>query len=391
MRNLSKKERVGLQEDIYSLLIVLLQDKISMVNYPLMKKKGLISFHSITGLFAGIFIVIISLSGALLTFHSEIDAWQQPKVGLMDKYKKTITVDSCYGIIKQLYPEATISSCNLPGGPAAAFSFFIYDSSFNNGSTAEEIFIHPQTGSIIGKRGGSNDMKHNFMSWLSVLHSSFHAGKTGEWLLGFFAIVFLISIISGIILYRKNIISVLFFKSTVWKKNNLHQIIGTWALLFNLLMGITGFWMQRYVFKKEFYQGSEWVNTIKPSPVLLYHFDSAYKQLQKSKPDFTGYVVYFPQSKAGKTTIYGSNSTNSFIHSKKLADVISLDSAGGIFKTRLVNENTTGDYYDIVNSQLHMGKYGGWPVKIIYALFGLTSGLLSITGFLLWYNKKRSN
>ena len=46
-------------------------------------------------------------------------------------------------------------------------------------------------------------------------------------LLGFFAIIFLLSIITGIILYRKNIVAVLLFKKTVWKKNNLHQIIGT--------------------------------------------------------------------------------------------------------------------------------------------------------------------
>ena len=147
-----------------------------------------------------------------------------------------------------------------------------------------QVFLHPQTGEILKTRGGSDDVQHNFMSWLSEFHSSFHAGKTGEWLLGFFAIVFLLSIITGIILYRKNIMAVLLFKRAVWKKNNLHQIIGTWALLFNLMIGVTGFWMQRYVFKKEFYQSYDWVNTIKPSPNLSFNFDSAYNSFKNSTP-----------------------------------------------------------------------------------------------------------
>jgi len=312
-------------------------------------------------------------------------------VGLTKVSQKVLTVDGCFTIVQKQYPHALISSCNLPQNEQQLFSFTIYDSSYRLGTKAFQIFLHPKTGHIEMVRGGSEDAKHNFMSWLAAFHSSFHAGKTGEWLLGFFAILFFISIVTGLLLYRHNIVAVLLFKTSVWKKNNLHQIIGTWALLFNLMISITGFWMQRYVFKKEFYQSNDWVNTIKASPALSFNFDTAYHNLQKDHPDFTGYVVYFAQSKKGKTAIYGSNSTNAFIHSKKFADVISLDSSGAVFKTRFVNENSTGDYYDIVNSQLHMGRYGGWPIKILYSFFGLSSGILSITGFLLWKKRRRKN
>lgn len=369
-----------------------MQDTPTVVKLQLMKKQRLITLHSTTGLIAGIFILALSFSGALLMFHDQIDNFQKPLIEESQLSQKTLSVDSCYKIVQHKYPHAVISSCNLPENEAATFSFSLYDSSYLQGTKAMQLFIHPKSGFILKSRGGSEDVQHNFMSWLAAFHSSFHAGKTGEWLLGFFAIIFFISIVTGIILYRKNILAVLTFKSAIWKKNNLHQIIGVWALLFNLMICITGFWMQRYVFKKSFYQSYDWVNTIKASPALSFSFDSAYTQLKNTHSDFTGYVIYFAQSKSGKTNIYGSNSTNAFIHSKKFADVITLDSAGGVFKTRLVNENSAADYYDIVNSQLHMGKYGGWPIKIIYSFFGLSSGILSITGFLLWRKrKKRSN
>lgn len=353
-----------------------------------MKKKKLFTIHAVSGLVSGFVILALSLSGALLVFHDNLDAFQQPKVGYTGADKKIITTDSAYRVIQQQYQSAQISSCRLPENNTQPVSFFIYDPSYKNGTVTREIFIHPQTGTVLGARGGSDDFKNNFMSWLAAFHSSFHAGKTGEWLLGFFAVVFLISIITGIILYRNKCIAVLLFKKTVWNKNNLHQVIGTWALLFNLMMGITGFWMQRYVFKKEFYKSYDWVNTVKPSPGLFFNFDTAYKAVQKKYPYFTGYVIYFSQSKKGTTAIYGSNSTNAYIHSKKFADVIFLDSTGNISKTRFINDISGEDRYDIINSQLHMGKYGGVGIKIIYALLGLSSAILSITGFLLWRRRK---
>jgi len=354
-----------------------------------MKKQGLISVHSILGLFIGIFILLLSLSGTLLIFREGLDTFQKPILFPTKVAKKILTVDSCYQLVQKKYPHAVISSCAVAENEYQLFSFSIYDSSYQNGTKALQLFLHPQTGTILKSRGGSEDIQHNFMSWLAAFHSSFHAGKTGEWLLGFFAIIFLLSIITGIILYRKNIVAVLFFKRTVWKKNNLHQLIGTWALLFNLMIGVTGFWMQRYVFKKEFYQSNDWVNTINPSPNLFFNFDSAYKNLQKQHPNFTGYVIYFAQTTKGKTAIYGSNKTNAYIHSKKFADVIALDSTGTIAKTRFVNEISADDRYDIINSQLHMGKYGGVGIKIIYGLFGLSSALLSVTGFILWFRRRK--
>ncbi len=351
-----------------------------------MKKSFLFRIHSTVGLVSGLFILLMSLSGAALVFHDELDSLQQPKVNSASG--EHISVDSAYHIIQKQYPHAQISNCAVPENNSKPFSFFIYDSSYRHGEKAMEVFLHPQTGAVLKSRGGSDDAGNNFMSWVSKFHNSFHLGKTGEWLLGFFALIFLLSMITGLVLFRKNIAAVLLFRRSAYSNKNLHQLVGVYALIFNLMIAVTGFWMQRYVFKKEFYSSENYTPVLKTSPALFFKFDSAYSELQKQYPGFTGYVIYFAQSQKGKTAIYGSRSSNSFIHSKKFADVILLDSVGSIAKTRFVNEISPDDRYDIINSQLHMGKYGGTPGKIIYCLFGLAGGLLSITGFLLWRRRK---
>jgi len=356
-----------------------------------MKKGFFYTIHSVAGLLSGIFILLMSLSGAALVFHEELDSLQYPSVTVL-RNDSILSPGNCFDRLQKHYPHAQISSCHIAENKTQPFIFSVYDSSYKNGAASMQVFLHPQTGEVLQTRGGSKDITHNFMSWLSAFHNSFHLQKKGEWLLGFFGVVFLISIVTGIIMYRKKILPVILCRRTVFTKTNLHQLIGVYALLFNLMIGITGVWMQRYVFKKEFYAAQKaYTPILKPSPPLFFKLDSALGVAKEKHPDYTGYVIYFAQSKRGKTAVYGSRKTNSFIHSKKFADGIFLDSAGNIAKTAFVNEIDADSRYDIINSQIHFGKYGGLPVKIMYCFSGLTGAALSITGFMLWLTGRRRN
>jgi uncharacterized iron-regulated membrane protein len=354
-----------------------------------MRKSLFFSIHSFAGLLSGLFIFLMSLSGAALVFHEELDSLQYPAI-TVNENKPLLAVDSCYRSLQKKYPHVQVSSCNMAEDLRHPFIFSVYDTSFKDGKQAMQVFLHPQTAEVLRIRGGGKDIKKNFMSWLSVFHNSFHLKKKGEWLLGFFAVVFVISILTGMILYRRNIVAVFLFRKRMFRKANLHQLIGVYALVFNLMIGVTGYWMQRYVFKKEFYQTQQpYTPVIKPSPALFFNVDSALHGVKKQYPAFTGYIIYFAPTPSRKTAVYGSQSTNSFVHSKKFADVIYLDSVGGIAKTAFVKEIEPANRYDIINAQVHYGRFGGWPVKLLYSVFGLTGGLLSITGFLLWIRRRK--
>ncbi len=355
-----------------------------------MNRKGILfCLHSWTGLVTGIFIVVMSVSGSLLVFHEELDRLQYPTVYTVNE-QPLLSVDSSYSILQKQYPKARISNVHLAETVRQPYIFSITDSSYQGGKASLQVFLHPQTGEILATRGGSSDARHNVMSWLSALHNSFHLQKKGEWLLGFLGVLFLLNIVSGTILYRKKIIPVLLFRKHLFTKKNIHQLIGVYALLFNLVIGITGVWMQRYVFKESFYaKQTDFTMSVKPSPPLYFHFDSSLLAAKTQYPEFTGYVVYFAQSASGKTAVYGSRSTNSLIHSRKFADVLFLDSTGAVAKTAFVDEIDKDSRYDIINSQVHFGKYGGLPVKIAYALLGLSGAILGCTGISQWLQRKK--
>lgn len=354
-----------------------------------MKKSFVFTIHSIAGLISGLFILLMSLSGAALVFHEELDSLQHPRV-IQQGNSPVLSIDSCYHSLQKQFPHAQISNVNLAESIHQPFIFVTHDSSYSQGKETMQVFMHPQTGKILAIRGGSKDITGNFMSWLTTFHNSFHWKKKGEWLLGVLSVIYLISIITGIILYRKKIRYVLLFKKGIFGRNNLHQVIGVYALLFNLMIAGTGFWMQRYVFKKEFYATQKpYTPVFKASPSLFFSLDSALQQAKKQYPDYTAYIIYFAAAKQNNTAVYGSRSGNAFIHSKKFSDVLFLDSTGAIAKTAFVNDIIYENRRDIINAQVHYGRYGGLPVKILYSLFGLTGGALSITGFLFWIKRRK--
>ena len=285
-----------------------------------MKKEFLFTVHSVAGLFSGVFILIMSLSGAMLVFHEELDGLQYPEVRAESKLG-LLSLDSCHHLIQKKYPGGRINSLTQAENPTKPHVFSINDSSYTYGTQSMQVFVHPQTGEILKIRGSG--ITQNFMRWIAGLHNSFQFEKTGELLLGIFGSVFLISIISGAVIYRNKIADVLLFKKRVFKKSNLHQIVGVYALVFNLLISITGVWMQRYVFTKEFYaEKMPGRYSLNKTPPIRFSIDTALVCIKKKYPEFIGSVIYFSQSRGGRMAIYGSRTSNHFIHSKKLADVV---------------------------------------------------------------------
>ena len=139
-----------------------------------MNKGLLFKLHMFTGLVSGVFIFIICLSGSLLVFHANYNHMLQPAVEVSDQ--PLLTLDSAYSSVKRNYPKAQISHGELPGSVNEPFVFNLYDSVYQSGSKTFPVFVHPQTGVTMGFVPN----RLSFMNWLSVLHSSFHAGKKGE-------------------------------------------------------------------------------------------------------------------------------------------------------------------------------------------------------------------
>ena len=113
-------------------------------------KRGILfTIHHPAGLFTGLFILLMSLSGSVLIFRHELDQ----KAGCCSNFlSPALPVDSVYRLIRQYYPHAQISSCNSLDGPTDPLSFS-FMTLRQNGEKALEVFCIRKTGKRFGKPG----------------------------------------------------------------------------------------------------------------------------------------------------------------------------------------------------------------------------------------------
>jgi uncharacterized iron-regulated membrane protein len=245
------------------------------------------------------------------------------------------------------------------------------------------IFLNPYTGKILQQYANTDHLT----GFVLYLHFSLLSGKTGATIILIAAIALFFSILTGIFIYRNAIGKVLTFRVKLEWHNparrwrNLHRILGVWALLFNLLIVITGFLMELKVLdarsnKKVSYVTSPFSGEYEP---LL-------EKAQASIPGLKIVGVRPPRKAGDPIRIMGHAHESAFFGD--YASSVFIDAGGHIKKTVDFSKASLGDKFNSSVSPLHFGNYGGILLKICYSLLALTPGVLSVSGFLIWYRRK---
>ena len=195
-----------------------------------MNNRKILKYHSFAGLIAGFFLVLMGISGAILVFQHDIEEFQWRKYTEVSDYTH-LNIDRGILTIQANYPGWDTRLMHFEENEALIFNL-------RKPTERLFVFVHPSSGEIIKEL---NELT-TFTRWLLKFHYSFQAGPAGRILVFIIGVIFLFSLLTGIYLYRKNILKTLTFKTPILKKSkrtfysSLHRIVGTWALLFNLLM-----------------------------------------------------------------------------------------------------------------------------------------------------------
>lgn len=352
-----------------------------------MPSRWLYRIHSYTGLLAGVFVLIMSVSGAILLMRPLVQKARLPEATVYNN-RPWLTIDSAYNLVKQKYPNTHATQVILSQTSEPLYQFRVQGFDIQNEPLVFEVYIHAQTGRLLTPAQGFPARLNSLLNFARRLHGNLLLHKTGEWLLAFFGILFIISLISGIFLYWKELIA--FFSFRKKKKTGLHQWVGVLAIVANLFFGISGCWMQRYVWHSSFYIKKMPVTLPKKAaaPGLAFSLDNALQKVRRQYK-MSIYTVYYPSSPAGNIAVYGSRQGNSFIYSKQFSDAVFLDSTGDVKRTAFLPDIPGQDRYDIANAQLHEGLYAPLPLRLLYFLFGLSGAILSITGYIQFIHRQR--
>jgi uncharacterized iron-regulated membrane protein len=342
------------------------------------RERKTLKLHRWTGLVVGVFIVVITLSGASMTFHHEIESLVYPKVLHVEPGPKRLPVDDLLASVRRVRPDfARFSLLELPQTPGDALMV-----GFQESDQLTSVYLNPYTGRITGT------LRDTFPRLALRLHRSFFAGLPGIVISIFCGLALLVMTSTGLVLYRKFIGKALLFRIPLrradgsWNVHALHNVVGAWSLVFLFLMGLSGTLAN--------------LGSLDPSTRLVYtgqrpeaplrrSLDALLAETQQRIPALQARYVYFPQLKKGPVTVMGFEGAELGGYSR-----VEFDPGTGRMLGVYPARETGGLRVLMALVVFHLGGWGGWPIKLAYTLLGLLAGTLPITGFLLWRRNAQS-
>ena len=381
--------------------------------------------HMWIGLVTGVIVVVICFSGTIYVYNTEITEKATPHLYKVEQVPPS----------PRLNPEQAIADVESAGNgkvtgmfiPAEANKTFQYTVRKKDEKGRGTTFmLNPYTGVITGNSNEKNGTKE-FMGKMFSLHrwllldkienpifSSLTNRELGSLITGWTTILFTLGCITGLIIWFprkiKNWRAGLQIKlGANWKRLNhdLHNTLAFYALLFLLLMGLTGpqwsFEWYRNGLQKTLgtYKPKEPVkpgenkekkleaNLVAQEKVSLTSTGLPVSQLIKKAdsvlPYQGDYSIQLPQE-AGSPVIISKTKLGFF--APAAADRLTLDAANGniikkeIFADKPFNERVAGSI-----KAIHVGNVYGKFTKLLYFFACLVATTLPITGTLIWVNK----
>lgn len=362
-------------------------------------KKIIGKLHLWLGLSAGLVVLFLGITGCILAFEVEIRNITEP-------YRNVEVQNSPYlppAALKKIADKQLVSRQALgieyPGSNKAAIASF-YD------STHYEIaYLNPYTGQVLKHKNMTEDffrimVDGHFYLWLPP--------AIGRPIVASATLIFVVMMITGIILWwpknkaaAKQRFSIKW--SARWRRKNydLHNVLGfyiTWIAIFIALTGLVwGF--------EWFAQSAYWVTSggqhLEPhehplsdtTTVAAYPnmADHLWKQHLPTVKPTESIGVYFAAEKTDPVEVVINHQPGTYYNS----DYYHYDQNTG--KELQAKGAWAGPYSKAniadkivrMNYDLHTGAVLGLPGKILAFLASLVAASLPVTGFIIWWGRKK--
>lgn len=353
-------------------------------------------WHKWTGLLTGLFLFVITLSGAVAVFKEEIDRAITP-AKVIQPQGRALSLDELLQRMRAQRPTQKIGGVQLPERADAALVVRMEDPNQTGSGQFYEAFVDPYTGRVTGER-----RSENVANVIRQLHARFYYfGFWGRIVVGVFGLALLLSVVTGLVLYAPFMKGVFRQGLRFWQvrrghgaklfTSDWHKLIGIVSLAFNVVIAVTGAALGLENLAKY----SQSIDAaIHPRPLpnkqpgeAKLTLEAAIAQAQLALPDFAPRALLLPTAKNNQFTIYG-NLRGRF--ARDSASFVTVDAASGatLQSYAASRARPATKLYDLMEP-LHFGNFAGVPLKVIYLFFGLASAFLPVTGFVLWWLKQR--
>lgn len=357
-------------------------------------RKTLFKIHSWVALIAITPLIVISITGSVLVFKSEIDGLLMPNSHFVVKaLPERLPIDKLIAKTERTYPNYIVASWEIFNDDTADRVYLI-----KRGTEQwAKLHLNQYTGDILSEPVGTS---HYFTDWFLELHYTFLLndfknlpGQTGT-VLGFFFAVFLLVLgISGLIIYRKfwrRLFSVRWRATLQIVLSDIHKMTGVLGSPIIIILAITGGYFNWAVWYHEVIEHAQEEHYVLTNP--LYSHDISLQQIlddsKKQISTFNGTFLVLPLEPDENITLFGEVSTTNPLASE-YANTITYNKLTGEHMANW-DIREVGIGWQVIDSfrKLHFGYFAGLVSKVLWAVIGLSPVWLAGTGFYLWLTRR---
>lgn len=360
--------------------------------------------HLWLGLFSGLVIVIVCITGLTWSFKDEIKDLLHPEFAIKEQNQQMMNPGKLYQLAKKEYPDNEPTFIWRPTGQAAMIGFGERNSGF-------VMFVHPYSGEIIKRPSFVKEF--DFFEWTLKGHRFLWLpSEIGRPIINYSTLIFLITLITGLVLWwpkkwtkaiKKQSFTIKWKAKTKRLNYDLHNVFGFYTMLVLILISITGMYYGLPWFNKFLYWSTSLGKTDSKPEQLVSKIEE-YKEGELSKmmeiswndavKNFQpkGYYYTVPKDSVTPISIFMYPSHRKFYDLKMVTydrNTAELIENKAMYAQDYDNANFATKVRKL-NYDLHVGSFmGGLFGRSIYFLITLIGASLPITGFLVWWFKKK--
>lgn len=352
-------------------------------------RKVLLQLHLVLGLGVGMFLVSAGLTGSVLVWRHEIDAFLHPELLRVEPGGERIPLEQVIEWVQAAYPGISIGQMRMPRSSSEVIRVI------SAGEEPIEILVDPYRGEILGSRGETESFANALFHW----HTSLLAGEPGHLVAGTAALLVLALVASGLVIWWPGLRRLRDGLVVKWRSNwkrqtfDLHRAGGFWSAVFLVVMAITG---SSLIFPEAYMAGLNALTRSPPRPaapainptgdpdvslqVLVTRAGSVI-------PGGEVTVVTPPQGPAGPVVV--RIMVPEELHPNGRNFIYLHPQTGEVLRFEKALQAPVGTRSYNVLYPIHIGRWGGFGSRVLHSILGFVPLLLFVTGVLMWRNRTR--
>lgn len=356
-------------------------------------KTSLRRLHLLLALACSLFLISLSISGALLVFAKEIQATINPQYWLISKESRTNLQQSLP--LAQLAETITtrtgqnIQFIERAEKPLAAWQVRLANKKY--------LSINPYTGDILLEYSFYNTFYGFVMAWHRwLLYSNDKDEKPLQIWISIASLVFIIELMLGSYLWAKPKNRMKRLKIRWQAKNRVlfHQLHGTIGIIFAIPLILIAFSGMAFFWQDATKQIVEWLTLSEVQQHNYQHqplpnrgefqLDKAYDTAHLALDNSEVYRIYLPDSAGSPLALRIKMPNESHAYSWSWANPYT----GELLSKFDASTTSTATQVWNFKYKLHTGDFIGWPVKVLWLIISLIPSFFVISGIYLWLKRK---